>query len=115
MNTEMTAHLQRLSLSRSPFPPTPDSTGYFSSPQLERDQVEIGHRLRTRAGIVLLTGEIGTGKTTFLLAGSGAGGKLAQANKLGGKVVDEEAFLVMLQGTKPQKKQEDTQGEFSFS
>src|SRR5690606_35380561 len=66
MNTEMTAHLQRLGLSRSPFPPTPDSTGYFSSPQLERDQVEIGHRLRTRAGIVLLTGEIGTGKTTFL-------------------------------------------------
>ncbi|MDY0290456.1 MAG: NAD-dependent DNA ligase LigA [Sphaerochaeta sp.] len=56
-----------------------------------------------------------TGKTTHLLAGSGAGSKLAQANKLGVKVVDEEAFLAMLQGVKPQKKQEDTQGEFSFS
>ena len=32
MNTEMTAHLQRLGLSRSPFPPTPDSTGYATMP-----------------------------------------------------------------------------------
>lgn len=66
MNTDMTAHLQRLGLARSPFPPTPDSCGYFSSAQLERAHVEIGHRVRTRAGIALLTGEVGTGKTTFL-------------------------------------------------
>ncbi|MBI9094473.1 MAG: NAD-dependent DNA ligase LigA [Sphaerochaeta sp.] len=55
-----------------------------------------------------------TGKTTHLLAGSGSGSKLVQANKLGVKVVDEEAFLSLLEGEKPKKKSEDVQGEFSF-
>lgn len=55
-----------------------------------------------------------TSKTTHLLAGSGAGSKLVQANKLGVKVVNEEVFLSLLQEEKPEKKQEDTQGEFSF-
>ena len=55
-----------------------------------------------------------TGKTTHLLAGSGAGSKLAQANKLGVVVVDEKAFVSMLEAEKPVKKHEDVQGEFSF-
>ena len=55
-----------------------------------------------------------TGKTTHLLAGSGAGSKLMQANKLGVKVVNEEMFLTMLEEEKPAKKSEDMQGEFSF-
>ena len=55
-----------------------------------------------------------TGKTTHLLAGSKAGSKLVQANKLGVKVVNEEVFISMLEEEKPEKKREDTQGEFSF-
>lgn len=55
-----------------------------------------------------------TSKTTHLLAGSGAGSKLAQANKLGVTIVNEEVFLSLLQGDTPEKKQEDLQGEFSF-
>jgi general secretion pathway protein A len=66
MNPAMIRHLELLGLQRSPFPPTPDTTGYFQTLALERDLVEAGHCLRTRAGFVLLTGEVGTGKTTFL-------------------------------------------------
>lgn len=39
-----------------------------------------------------------TGKTTHLLAGSGAGSKLAQAEKAGARIVTEEEFLAMLSG-----------------
>lgn len=66
MNPAMARHLEVLGLQRSPFPPTPDTSGYFQTAELERELVEAGHCLRTRAGFVLLTGEIGTGKTTFL-------------------------------------------------
>lgn len=55
-----------------------------------------------------------TGKTTHLLAGTGAGSKLVQANKLGVVVVNEEVFLSMLEAEEPAKKREDVQGEFSF-
>ena len=55
-----------------------------------------------------------TGKTTHLLAGSGAGSKLVQANKLGVKVVNEEVFLSLLEKKNSEKKREDMQGEFSF-
>lgn len=55
-----------------------------------------------------------TGKTTHLLAGKGAGSKLVQANKLGVTVVEEEAFLSMLEEGKSKEKSEDVQGEFSF-
>ncbi|MGB4405758.1 MAG: NAD-dependent DNA ligase LigA [Sphaerochaeta sp.] len=56
-----------------------------------------------------------TAKTTHLLAGSKAGSKLVQANKLGVRVVGEKEFLAMLEEIKPEKKSEDMQGEFSFS
>ncbi len=45
------------------------------------------------------TGSV-TGKTTHLLAGPGAGSKLVQAQKLGVRVVDEQEFMQMLQGSK---------------
>lgn len=47
-----------------------------------------------------------TGKTTHLLAGTGAGSKLTQAQKLGVEVVDEACFLEMLS----QQGQESTEG-----
>ncbi|WP_211368921.1 ExeA family protein [Pseudoxanthomonas jiangsuensis] len=66
MNPALARHLQTLGLERAPFPPTPDAAAYFQTPQLERELVEAAHALRTRAGFVLLTGEVGTGKSTFL-------------------------------------------------
>jgi general secretion pathway protein A len=66
MNPALARHLQTLGLERAPFPPTPDAAAWFQTPQLERELVEAAHALRSRAGFVLLTGEIGTGKTTFL-------------------------------------------------
>ncbi|HET6396987.1 MAG TPA: AAA family ATPase, partial [Pseudoxanthomonas sp.] len=66
MNPALARHLQTLGLERAPFPPTPDAAAYFRTPLLERELVEAAHALRTRAGFVLLTGEVGTGKSTFL-------------------------------------------------
>lgn len=66
MNPALARHLETLGLERAPFPPTPDAAAYFQTPLLERELVEATHALRTRAGFVLLTGEVGTGKSTFL-------------------------------------------------
>ncbi len=66
MNPAMARHLQMLGLERAPFPPTPDAAAWFQTTRLEADLVEAAHCLRTRAGFVLLTGEVGTGKSTFL-------------------------------------------------
>lgn len=60
------AVLAALGLSHSPFPPTPDANHYFETPGLERDLTEAQHCLLARKGFVLLTGEVGQGKTTFL-------------------------------------------------
>lgn len=66
MNPALARHLQTLGLERSPFPPTPDAASYYATPMLEGELVEAAHALRTRTGFVLLTGEVGTGKSTFL-------------------------------------------------
>lgn len=66
MNPALARHLQILGLERAPFPPTPDAAAWFQTTRLEGDLVEAAHCLRTRAGFVLLTGEVGTGKSTFL-------------------------------------------------
>lgn len=66
MNPALSQHLATLGLGRVPFPPTPDAEAWFQTPSLERELVETAHCLRTRAGFVLLTGEVGTGKSTFL-------------------------------------------------
>lgn len=58
--------LSILGLERSPFPTTPDSSAWFATPQLEGELAETLHCLHARAGFVLLTGEVGTGKTTFI-------------------------------------------------
>lgn len=60
------AYLERLGLTRSPFPPTPDAQSYFHTAALERDLAEAAHCLLARKGFVLLTGEVGMGKSTFL-------------------------------------------------
>ncbi|TWI06223.1 general secretion pathway protein A [Luteimonas cucumeris] len=60
------AYLAPLALARAPFPPTPDAEGYFHTAALERDLAEASHCLLARKGFVLLTGEVGMGKSTFL-------------------------------------------------
>lgn len=60
------AYLAPLALVRAPFPPTPDAEGYFHTAALERDLAEAAHCLLARKGFVLLTGEVGMGKSTFL-------------------------------------------------
>lgn len=81
------------------------SFAHFNPRSLALEEIEKREELTTTSV---------TSKTTHLLAGSGAGSKLAQANKLGVEIVNEEVFLSLLQGDTPEKKQEDLQGEFSF-
>nr|WP_320130484.1 NAD-dependent DNA ligase LigA [uncultured Sphaerochaeta sp.] len=59
-----------------------------------------------------------TGKTTHLLAGTGAGSKLAKAEQLSISIVNEQKFLELLSQEEPKDKKvatgTDLQGEFSF-
>jgi len=66
MNPALASHLEVLRLHRAAFPPTPDAQSWFRTPALDAALAEAAHCLRTRAGFVLLTGEVGTGKSTFL-------------------------------------------------
>lgn len=66
MSDRLPDHLRLLGLCRNPFPPTPDAACYFHSQALERELREATHCLLARKGFVLLTGEIGMGKSTFV-------------------------------------------------
>ncbi len=66
MSSPVAGHLQQLGLTRPPFPPTPDAACYFHTPALERELAEAAHCLLDRKGFVLLTGEVGMGKSTFV-------------------------------------------------
>ena len=68
----MNSVLQALGLTRNPFPPTPDAESYFYTPELESELAELQHCIQSRKGFVLVTGEVGLGKSTLvrrLLAG----------------------------------------------
>lgn len=68
----MNAVLDALGLTRNPFPPTPDAESYFYTPDLESELAELQHCILSRKGFVLVTGEVGLGKSTLvrrLLAG----------------------------------------------
>lgn len=55
-----------LGLCRHPFPPTPDAAAYFMTPHLLVEYEELRHCLLARKGIVLVSGEVGLGKTTLV-------------------------------------------------
>lgn len=61
-----TAHLEVLGLGRIPFPTTPDASCYFHTPTLEAEMAEAVHCVLSRKGFVLITGEVGLGKSTFV-------------------------------------------------
>lgn len=60
------AHLDVLGLERIPFPTTPDAFCYFHTPKLEAELAEAVHCILSRKGFVLITGEVGLGKSTFV-------------------------------------------------
>ena len=69
MNTtprEIGSHLIVLGLGRIPFPTTPDASCYFHTPALQEEMGETVHCVMSRKGFVLITGEIGLGKSTFV-------------------------------------------------
>jgi general secretion pathway protein A len=64
--TATNSHLDVLGLERIPFPTTPDATCYFHTPKLEAELGEAVHCVLSRKGFVLITGEVGLGKSTFV-------------------------------------------------
>jgi general secretion pathway protein A len=64
--TELGGYLGALGLGRMPFPTTPDAACYFRTPMLEEEMAEAVHCIMARKGFVLVTGEIGLGKSTFV-------------------------------------------------
>lgn len=69
MNTAATFdelnHLRYFKLNRNPFPVAPDNRHFFISDQIEQILFEIVHGIVSRKGFMVLTGEIGLGKTTI--------------------------------------------------
>jgi len=59
-------HLRALGFERNPFPQTPDADCYFRTEAIEQQFAEALHCLKAGKGFVLLTAEVGTGKSTFL-------------------------------------------------
>ena len=53
-------------LTSSPFNLSPDPTFFYRSPQHEEALANVIYGVQSRKGFVLLTGEVGTGKTTVL-------------------------------------------------
>ncbi len=66
MNEALPQHLSALGFERNPFPQTPDADCYFRTESLERQFAEALHCLNVGKGFILITGEVGTGKSTFL-------------------------------------------------
>ena len=60
------ALVSNLGLSRNPFPPTPDAGSYFFTAHLQEQFAELMHCIKARKGFVLLTGEVGLGKSTLV-------------------------------------------------
>lgn len=59
-------HTRALGLTRSPFPVTPDDEqAFFFSPRLHMMYEELKHFIHLRKGFMLVTGDVGVGKTTL--------------------------------------------------
>jgi len=62
---EELAYLESFGLSVNPFPVAPDVEHFFLSSSIDRLVTEIVHGTLTRKGFMVLTGEVGLGKTTI--------------------------------------------------
>jgi general secretion pathway protein A len=65
-HSSLPPHLGTLGFSRNPFPQTPDADCHFRTDGIKRQFTEALHCVEAGKGFVLLTGEVGTGKSTFL-------------------------------------------------
>ncbi|MCK9175614.1 MAG: AAA family ATPase [Desulforhopalus sp.] len=61
----LAAHLKRMGLHANPFPVTPDASNYFISQSLKVCLTELRHCIRERKGFLLVTADVGAGKTTL--------------------------------------------------
>ena len=64
----MAANLAFFGLAREPFSPTPDPAFLFLSPGHDEALAQLLYGVNERKAFILLTGEVGTGKTTLLRA-----------------------------------------------
>lgn len=55
----------RIGLTESPFPVTPDASNYFCSQRLESHVLELMHCIHVRKGFLLFTADVGLGKSTL--------------------------------------------------
>lgn len=55
----------RIGLTESPFPVTPDASHYFCSQRLESHVLELIHCIHMRKGFLLFTADVGLGKSTL--------------------------------------------------
>jgi general secretion pathway protein A len=60
-----TRYLSFFDLKRNPFPVAPDDQNFYLSPHIDHILVNIVHGIVTRKGFIVLTGDIGLGKTTI--------------------------------------------------
>ncbi|MFK5986503.1 MAG: AAA family ATPase [Pseudomonadota bacterium] len=66
MSTTATAqYLVQLGLEANPFPVTPDASNYFLTKRMEVSLIELLHCIEARKGFMLVTADIGIGKTTL--------------------------------------------------
>lgn len=61
----LSAYLQNLGFERHPFPVTPDEHGIFFSARLAEQFTELLHFIEQRKGFMLVTGDVGVGKSTL--------------------------------------------------
>src|SRR5437660_11150581 len=61
-------YLSFYGLREAPFAPTPDPKFLFQSPRHREALAQLEYGVKERRGFIVLTGEIGTGKTTLLRA-----------------------------------------------
>ncbi len=64
-NPRIQPYLRNFGLNRNPFPVVPDANGFFLSPRNETIVAEILHVIESRKGFMVITGEVGLGKTTI--------------------------------------------------
>jgi len=63
--SSVSACLDYLGLAGNPFPVVPDVENFYVSPRLESLMTEVLHAIHSRKGFIVITGEVGLGKTTI--------------------------------------------------
>lgn len=64
-NSAIDSHLNFFGFNKNPFPVVPDAETFFITPSLDILVNDILHCIHTRKGFMVITGEVGLGKTTL--------------------------------------------------